>query len=110
MIGGGVFWMTALGVGLLLVGGALLVAEAHIPGGEFAAAGGEALVAGGGVIITMLGGGGAIAVPAGFGLATTAAVWVLVVSSKARSARRARVQAGAEALCGRIGVVRLWSE
>ena len=110
MIGGGVFWMTALGVGLLLVGGALLVAEAHIPGGVFAATGGVALVAGGVVLITMLGGGAAVAVPVGVGLGAAAAVWALVVGSKARSARGARVQAGAEALCGRIGVVRRWSE
>lgn len=102
--------MTALGVGLLLVGGALLVAEAHIPAGVFAAAGGVALVAGGVVLITMLGGGAAVSVPVGVGLGAAAAVWALVVGSKARSARRTRVQAGAEALCGRIGVVRRWSE
>jgi membrane-bound ClpP family serine protease len=102
--------MTALGVALLLVGGALLVAEAHIPGGVFAAAGGVALVAGGVIVITVLGGGAAVAVPVGVGLGAAAAAWALLVSGKARSMRRARVQAGAEALCGRIGVVRRWSE
>lgn len=102
--------MTALGVALLLVGGALLVAEAHIPGGAFAAVGGVALVAGGVVLITVLGGGAAVAVPVGVGLGAAAAVWALLVSGKAREARRVRIQAGAEALCGRTGVVRRWSD
>jgi membrane-bound serine protease (ClpP class) len=33
-----------------------------------------------------------------------------VVTRKAASVQRARIQAGAEALCGRVGVVRGWSE
>jgi len=102
--------MTALGVALLLVGGVLLVAEAHIPGGVFAALGGVALVAGGVIVITLLGAGAAVAVPVGVGIGAAAGGWALLASGKARSARRARVQAGAEALCGRLGVVRRWSE
>jgi len=102
--------MTALGVALLLVGGALLVAEAHIPGGVFAALGGVALVAGGVVVITVLGAGAAVAVPVGVGIGAAAGAWALLVSGKARTARRARVQAGTEALSGQIGVVRRWSE
>jgi membrane-bound ClpP family serine protease len=102
--------MTALGVALLLVGAALLVAEAHVPGGIFAAAGGVALIAGGMIVITLLGGGAAVAVPVGVGLAAAAGGWALLVTRKARSARRVRVQAGTEALCGRVGVVRRWSE
>jgi len=102
--------MTALGVALLLVGGALLVAEAHIPGGVFAALGGVALVAGGVIVITLLGAGAAVAVPVGVGIGAAAGAWALLVSGKARTARRARVQAGTEALSGQIGVVRRWSE
>jgi membrane-bound serine protease (ClpP class) len=102
--------MTALGVALLLVGGALLVAEAHIPGGVFAALGGVALVAGGVIVITLLGAGAAVAVPVGVGIGLAAGGWALLVSGKARSARRLRVRAGAEALCGRKAVVRRWSE
>lgn len=102
--------MTALGVALLLVGGALLVAEAHIPGGVFAALGGLALVAGGVIVITVLGAGAAVAVPVGIGIGAAAGAWALLVSGKARSARRARVQAGTEALPGQVGVVRSWSE
>ncbi|HZD86649.1 MAG TPA: NfeD family protein [Gaiellaceae bacterium] len=102
--------MTALGVALLVVGGALLVAEAHVPGGVFAAFGGVALVAGGVVVITVLGAGAAVAVPVGVGIGVAAGAWALVASGKARSARRARVQAGSEALCGRTAVVRRWGE
>lgn len=102
--------MTALGVALLLVGGALLVAEAHIPGGVLAALGGVALVAGGVIVITVLGAGAAVAIPVGIGIGAAAGAWALVVSGKARSARRARVRAGTEALPGQIGVVRSWSE
>jgi membrane-bound ClpP family serine protease len=102
--------MTALGIALLLVGGALLVAEAHIPGGVFAALGGVAMVAGGVIVITLLGGGAAVAVPVGIGIGAAAGTWALVVSGKARSARRTRVQAGTEALRGQVGVVRRWSE
>jgi len=102
--------MTALGVALLLIGGVLLVAEAHIPGGVFAALGGVALVAGGVIVITLLGAGAAVAVPVGVGIGAVAGAWALLVAGKARSARRARVQAGAEALCGRMAVVRRWSE
>ena len=36
--------------------------------------------------------------------------WALVVARKAASAGRLRVQAGAEALSGRLGVVRHWEE
>jgi membrane-bound ClpP family serine protease len=102
--------MTALGVALLLVGGVLLVAEAHVPGGVFAALGGVALVAGGVIVITLLGAGAVVAVPVGVGIGAAAGTWALVVSGKARSVRRARVRAGTEALCGQIGVVRRWSE
>jgi membrane-bound serine protease (ClpP class) len=102
--------MTALGVALLLVGGALLMAEAHIPSGVFAALGGVALLAGGVIVITLLGAGAAVAVPVGVGIGAAVGGWALLVSGKARSARRARVQAGTEALCGRMAVVRRWSE
>ena len=36
--------------------------------------------------------------------------WALLVARKAASAARTRVQAGAEALSGRLGVVRHWDE
>lgn len=102
--------MTALGFALLLIGATLVVAEAHVPSGALGMAGGVALIAGGIVLITALGGSAVLAVPVGVGLGAVACGWALVVARKAASVRRARIQAGAEALCGRIGVVRRWSE
>jgi membrane-bound serine protease (ClpP class) len=102
--------MTALGFALLLMGATLVVAEAHVPGGVLGVAGGVALIAGGIIVIAALGGGAALAVPVGVGLGAAAGGWVLVVMRKAARARRERIQAGAEALYGRVGVVRNWNE
>lgn len=102
--------MITLGFVLLMIGAVLAVAEAHVPGGVFGVASGAALMAGGIIIIATLGGSAALAVPVGVGLGAVAGGWALLVTRKAASARRARIQAGAEALCGRIGVVRGWSE
>lgn len=102
--------MITLGFALLLMGAVLAVAEAHVPGGVLGVAGGVALMAGGIVVIATLGGSAALAVPVGVGLGAAAGGWALVVTRKAASVRRAHVQAGAESLCGRVGVVRGWSE
>ena len=102
--------MTALGFALLLMGAILVVAEAHVPGGVLGVAGGVALVAGGIIVIAALGGGAALAVPVGVGLGAAAGGWALVATRKAAGSRRVRIRAGAEALCGRVGEVRRWSE
>ena len=102
--------MTALGVVLLLMGAALVVAEAHVPGGVLGVAGGVALITGGIIVIAALGGGAALAVPIGVGLGAAAGGWALLVTRKAASAQRWRIRSGAEALCGQIGVVRRWNE
>lgn len=102
--------MTALGIALLLVGGVLLVAEAHVPSGVLGTAAGAALIGGGIILIASLGGGAAFAVPVGVGLGLLAGGWAVMVTRKAAGARRLRVKAGAESLCGRIGVVRRWSD
>jgi membrane-bound serine protease (ClpP class) len=102
--------MTGLGFALLLVGAVLVVAEAHAPGGVLGVAGGVALICGGILVIAASGGGAALAVPVGVGLGAAAAAWTLAVTRKAASSRRARIQSGAEGLCGRVGVVRRWSE
>jgi membrane-bound serine protease (ClpP class) len=102
--------MTALGFVLLFIGAALVVAEAHAPGGVLGVSGGVALIAGGIVVIAALGGGAALAVPVGVGLGAAAGGWALVATRKAASVRRMRIRSGAEALCGRVGVVRSWSE
>jgi membrane-bound ClpP family serine protease len=102
--------MITLGFVLLLIGAALAVAEAHVPGGVLGVAGGVALLAGGIIVIATFGGSAALAIPVGIGLGAAAGGWALVVTRKAASVRRARIQSGAEALCGRVGVVRGWSE
>jgi membrane-bound serine protease (ClpP class) len=102
--------MTALGFALLLAGAALMVAEAHAPGGVFGVAGGVGLVVGGIVLIGALGGGAMVAIPVAVGIGAVAVGWTLVATRKAASARRGRIQSGRDALCGRIGVVRQWHE
>jgi membrane-bound serine protease (ClpP class) len=102
--------MTALGFVLLLMGATLVVAEAHVPSGVLGVAGGVALIVGGIIVIATLGGGATLAVPVGVGLGAAAGGWVLVAMRKAARSRRERVQAGAEALCGHVGMVRSWSE
>jgi membrane-bound ClpP family serine protease len=102
--------MTALGIALLLAGAALVIAEAHVPGGVLGVLGGIALIAGGIIVIAALGGGAVLAVPVGAGIGLIAGGWTLVVTRKAAAAGHTRVRAGAEGLCGRVGVVRRWAE
>ena len=102
--------MTALGFALLIVGAVLVVAEAHVPGGVLGVAGGVAAVVGGVIVIGALGGGLALALPIGVGLGAAIGVWVLWATRTAATTRRARIRSGAEALCGRVGVVRQWTE
>jgi membrane-bound serine protease (ClpP class) len=102
--------MLTLGFALVLIGAILVVAEAHVPGIVLGLAGGASLIAGGVLVIDALGGGAALALPVGVGLGVAAGGWALAVTRTAAGSRRMRIQAGAEALCGRIGVVRRWSD
>jgi membrane-bound ClpP family serine protease len=102
--------MTALGFALLLAGATLLVAEAHAPSGALGVAAAAALIAGVTVLVASLGGGAAIAVPVGVAIGAVAGGWTVVATRSAAGSRRARIQAGAESLCGRVGVVRRWSD
>jgi membrane-bound ClpP family serine protease len=102
--------MTAFGFALLLAGAALVIAEAHVPGGVLGVLGGLALIAGGVIVIAGFGGGAVLAVPVGIGLGVIAGGGSLVLARKGAQARRLRVQAGAEALCGHLGIVRRWDE
>ncbi|HMD57581.1 MAG TPA: NfeD family protein [Solirubrobacteraceae bacterium] len=102
--------MTVLGFVLLLIGAMLAVAEAHAPSGILGLGAGAALIAGGIMVIASLGGSAALAVPVGVALGAAAGGWALVAMRKARGSQRARIQAGAESLCGRVGVVRRWSD
>jgi membrane-bound ClpP family serine protease len=101
--------MIALGFTLLVTGAALAVAEAHVPAGAFGVAGGLALMAGGIITIAALGGGVLLTVLVGAALAAVTGGWVWLARHTAGRARRIRVRAGAEAMCGHVGVVRRWS-
>lgn len=99
--------MVILGIVLLVVGTALLVAEAHLPTyGAVGAAGVVSLVAGAALAVDAAGGSVALAVAAAaaIGLATAALLVIIVRASLAVS--RGRIRTGAEALVGRPGVVR----
>lgn len=99
--------MTVLTLALLVLGLALLVAEAHLPSfGLLGTAGVAALVSG--VVLAVVGAGGSIALALGLGLplaAAAVAIGVLALS-KVRTAGRRRARCGAEGLVGRLGVVR----
>lgn len=102
--------MTALGIALLLIGAVLVVAEAHAPAGILGVGGGLALIAGGVLAIVSAGGGALLAIPVAVVLGGGAAGWAWFATRTAASVRRRRIQSGTEALCGRVGVVRRWSE
>jgi membrane-bound ClpP family serine protease len=101
--------MVEVGMALLLVGVALLVAEAHVPGGILGAAGGVALATGAALAIAGAGAGAAVVVAAVLAALATTAVWLLVATRKSLAARRLRAVSGREALSGMTGVVRSWN-
>jgi membrane-bound serine protease (ClpP class) len=102
--------MTALGIVLLLAGLALVIAEAHVPGGVLGVAGGVVLVVAVAVLAVAVGANALVAVPIGAGLGLAAASWGLLAARSVSRTRHARVRSGPEGLPGRIGVIRGWSE
>jgi membrane-bound serine protease (ClpP class) len=102
--------MVEIGVALVLVGAALLVAEAHLPAGILGVAGGVALA--GGTALAIAGAGAALGVVlAGLVAAlAVAGVWLGLATRKALATRRLRPGSGREALSGRTGVVRSWDD
>ena len=97
-----------LGVALLILGAALLVAEAHVPAGILGVAGGISLAAGAAIAIAAAGGGVAVIVPVVLGAGAIAALWLLVATRKALTAQSHRARSGSEALSGHLGTVRTW--
>jgi membrane protein implicated in regulation of membrane protease activity len=92
--------MVEVGLAFVLVGAALLVAEAHVSGGALGVLGGIALATGAALAISGLGGGAALAVTG---------AWLAIATRKSLAARRRRIASGREALSGRTGVVRSWA-
>jgi membrane-bound ClpP family serine protease len=99
--------MVEAGVSLLVVGAALLVAEAHVAGfGVLGGAGVLALVLG--VVLLVAGAGAAplLIVPAALGVAAIGAGYVWFVTAKGLAVRRTPLRNGTRALVGRLGEVR----
>jgi membrane-bound serine protease (ClpP class) len=101
--------MVEIGLVLVLVGAALLVAEAHVSGGLLGVFGGTALAGGAALAIAGTGGGVALVVAAVLAALAVTGAWVAVVARKSLVARRRRIASGREALSGRPGVVRTWA-
>jgi membrane-bound serine protease (ClpP class) len=102
--------MVEVGVALVIVGAALLVAEAHVPGGVLGVFGGVSLAAGLALAVSGAGAGIAIVVASVLAAAAVTGLWLAVATRKALATRRMRISSGSEALSGRLGIVRSWSD
>jgi membrane-bound ClpP family serine protease len=99
--------MLTLGIVLLVVGVALLVAEAHLPTlGALGGAGVAALVGGGVLTLTASGGGIALVLPVAIGAGAVAAGLLYIVVTRGAAVARGRARSGAESLVGHVGVLR----
>jgi membrane-bound ClpP family serine protease len=101
--------MVEAGLALMVVGIALLLAEARRSGGVLGVFGGIALASGAGFATAGSGGGSvriAAAVAAALGLTIA---WVALLARRAVIAARRRARAAADTLGGRTGVVRTWN-
>jgi len=99
--------MVTLGIVLLLMGAALLVAEAHLPTyGALGLAGLASLVAGGVIAVEAAGGGPALVLVVGAALALTAGLVLAIMVRGAAAVVRRPPRTGGEGLVGHVGVVR----
>ena len=101
--------MVIVGVALVLVGAALLVAEAHVPAGVLGVVGGLALAGGAALAIAGAGGGLAIVLTVMIAAGAVAGLWLGIATRKALATHGLRASSGREALSGRMGVVRNWT-
>jgi membrane-bound serine protease (ClpP class) len=100
--------MVEIGVVLVVVGVALLVAEAHVPGGVLGVSGGLTLATGAALALAGAGGGAAVIVGVILGTLVASGLWLAIATRKALATRRLRSRSGRDALSGRCGVVRNW--
>lgn len=99
--------MLTLGIVLLLIGVALLVAEAHLPTfGALGGAGVAALVGGGVLTLTASGGGVGLVLPIAIGSGVVAAGLLYIMVTRGAAVARGRARSGAESLVGHVGVLR----
>jgi membrane-bound ClpP family serine protease len=97
-----------VGIALLVLGAALMVAEAHLPTyGALGLAGAVAVVGGAAIAVDASGGGTALVVAVTLVMAAVAAVLLVLTVRATLSVSRRRPRTGAEALIGHVGVVRL---
>ena len=96
--------MTALGLLLVLVGAALVVAEAHVPShGLLGSAAVASLALGVVLAVTGAGAAAAVGIAAGLGVALAGGLFMWVMVRKALATRRLRTRNN---LIGRIGTVK----
>lgn len=95
--------MLALGIALLATGVALLIAEAHAPGGVLGALGAVAAVAGTVLAVSAADGGILLALVLAFIVATAAGAWLYVAARAVGRTAGRRVRSGREALIGARG-------
>jgi membrane-bound ClpP family serine protease len=100
--------MVEIGVVLAVIGVALLVAEAHVPGGVLGVTGGITLATGAALALGGAGGGAAVIVGVVLGALVASGLWLAIATRKALATRRLRSPSGRDALSGRCGVVRSW--
>jgi membrane-bound ClpP family serine protease len=99
--------MVEAGISLLVIGVALLIAEAHVAGfGVLGSAGVLALVAGVVLSVAGAGAGPLLVVPAALGVTAIGAAYVWFITSKALAVRRTPLRSGSRALVGRLGEIR----
>jgi membrane-bound ClpP family serine protease len=102
--------MSELGIGLVVTGVVLLVAEAHLAtAGVLGVVGTVSLALGGALVLAGAGAGAVLALPIALCLALVGVVSFAVAAPKVAAARRGRVRSGIEALVGHVGVVRGWA-
>jgi membrane-bound ClpP family serine protease len=102
--------MVEIGALFVLVGAALLVAEAHVPAGILGATGGVMLAGGAALAIAGAGGSLGLVVAAILAAGAVTTLWLALATRKALATRRLRSSSGPEALSGRTGVVRSWAD
>jgi membrane-bound serine protease (ClpP class) len=101
--------MVEVGLALMLIGLALLVAEARRSGGVVGVFGGIALACGAG-LATAGDGGGIVRVVAAVAAALAVTIaWLAIAARRAVIAERRRARPSGEMLSGRTGVVRTWN-
>lgn len=99
--------MTALIFALLILGSALLVAEAHLPTyGALGLTGIGAIVAGMVIAVVESGGSVALALALALPLAVATVAVLVIAVRKALAVGRRRARCGADELVGHVGVVR----